>query len=743
MARPVHTPTLLQLEALECGAAALGIILGHFGRFVPLPELRRRCGVSRGGSTASNIVRAARHYGLDAKGYTKDLPGLRLLDPPYVIFWQFNHFVVVEGLTDGKAYLNDPASGRRGVPLEEFDAGFTGVVLIFQPGPAFHKGGSQPRLLPAVLARLQGHGAALAFGVLTGLLLALSTLVVSAFAGVFIDALLAGKERWLGPLLGALAVFLAVQVVLKRVEATSLRRLLLALELRLSDGFLRHLLRLPLAFYTQRFAGEVAYRIQLNHRVADILSGKLISTGVALATLAVYGAVLICGNPLLASIGLFFAAVNFLALHALTRRRVEQNLRLSQDAGKAAAVAVSGLRAIETVKASGLEPGLFARWAGYYTRFAVGQQEVERSAVTLAVLPGLFESLSVTATLVVGGLQVIGGGLSLGMLVVFVAVSRGFLAQVSELVRLGPTLQELQACLLRLDDVLVNPVEEVATAAGTPATATALSLSPPLSERGTGGEGMARLQAGLEGCALSFTHGPLDPPVLKGVNLRAKPGRRVAVVGGSGSGKSTLARVLAGLYPPTSGEVLLDGRPLSRSPADVLRHSVGLVDQDVLLFEGSVRDNLTLWDRTVSDTALWRACRDARADDVVSALSGGLDAVLQEGGANLSGGQRQRLEIARALVHDPPVLILDEATSALDVETEAAVAENLRGRGYTLILMAHRLSTVRDCDEILVLHQGEVVERGTHGELWGAGGHYARLVRTGRSQTDWGGEIHD
>jgi ATP-binding cassette subfamily C protein len=217
----------------------------------------------------------------------------------------------------------------------------------------------------------------------------------------------------------------------------------------------------------------------------------------------------------------------------------------------------------------------------------------------------------------------------------------------------------------------------------------------------------------------------------------------VAVVGGSGSGKSTLARVLAGLYPPASGEVLLDGRPLSRSPADVLRRSVALVDQDVLLFEGSVRDNLTLWDRTVSDTALWRACRDARADDVVSALPGGLDAVLQEGGANLSGGQRQRLEIARALVHDPPVLILDEATSALDVETEAAVAENLRRRGCTLILMAHRLSTVRDCDEILILHRGEVVERGTHGELWAAGGHYARLVRTGRSETDWGGEIHD
>jgi ATP-binding cassette subfamily C protein len=716
MTRPVRTPTLLQFEATECGAAALGIILDYFGRFVPLPELRRRCGVSRDGSTASKVVQAARHYGLKAKGHTKDLPGLRNFSPPYVVFWRFNHFVIVEGLTERFAYLNDPANGRRTIPMEEFDAGFTGVVLTFGPGPAFRKRGRPPGLLAGAVTRLRGHGAALTFCILLGLLLALPSLAVSAFAGFFIDAFLQGREGWVRPMLGVLALALVVLVGLKLMEAAALRRLLLSLEARLSGRFLLHLLRLPLAFYAQRFAGEIAYRMQLNHRVAELLSVKLTATAVALATLAAYAVVLMACNPLLACIGLPFTAANFLALRVMTRRRLEQNLRLSQDAGKAAAVAVTGLRAIETVKASGLEPGLFARWTGYYTHFAVARQEVESASVVLGVLPALFEALLVTAILVVGGLQVMAGALSLGMLVTFEAVTRCFLAQVSELVRLGPALHELRASLLRLDDVLVNPVEKAS--AETEAQANINQA------------GEVRLQGEVEVRAVSFAHGPLGRPVLKGISMRARPGQRVAVVGGSGSGKSTLARVLGGLYPATGGEVLLDGRPLSQIPGGMLRRSVGVVDQDVLLFTGTVRDNLTLWDGTVSDAALLRACRDARADEVVNALPAGLDTVLQEGGANLSGGQRQRLEIARALVPDPSVLILDEATSALDGEVEAAITENLRRRGCTLVLVAHRLSTVRDCDEILVLQDGEVVERGTHEQLWAAGGPYARLVRT-------------
>jgi NHLM bacteriocin system ABC transporter peptidase/ATP-binding protein len=720
MAQPVLTPTLLQLEAVECGAAALGIILGHLGRFVPLAELRRRCGVSRSGSTAAKMLLAARSYGLEAKGYTKELSCLRTVAAPYVVFWQFNHFVVVEGLTEQLAYLNDPAKGRRTVPLEEFDAGFTGVVLTFRPGPSFQKGGSPPRLWPNVIGRLRGHGGALTFCVLAGLLAALPMLGVSAFAGVFLDALLEGRERFVGQLIGLLGIVLALQIVLKLTAQAGVRRLLIALEAQFSERFLSHLLRLPLAFYAQRFAGEIAYRMQLNHQAAAVLSDKLTGTAVLLVTLTVYVVVLTSFSPLLSGTLLLAAAANFLALRALTRRRAEQNLRLSQDAGKAAAVAVTGLRAIETVKASGLEPGLFARWAGYYAHFAVALQEVEVGSMALGVLPGLVEALTVTVILVVGGFQVLAGALSLGMLVVFQAVTRNFLGQVSDLVRLGPALQELQACLQRLNDVLVNPLElegDEVTEADNSATLSTCHLTTLSSK-------------GMEARAVTFAHGPFDPPVLKAVSLRAEPSTRVAVVGSSGAGKSTLARILAGLYAPTSGEVLLGGRPLWQISTEARRHAVGVVDQDVLLFEGTVRDNLTLWDPAVNDEALLRACRDARADDVVSVLPGGLDAVLQEGGTNLSGGQRQRLEIARALVHDPAVLILDEATSALDAETEAAIVDNLRRRGCTLLVMAHRLSTVRDCDEILVLHQGEVVERGTHEQLWAGGGHYARLTRT-------------
>jgi ATP-binding cassette subfamily C protein len=712
MARPVRTPQLLQLEASECGAAALGILLGHFGRFVPLPELRRRCGVSRGGSTASRLVQAARHYGLEAKGYTRDLAGLRTLQPPYVVFWRFNHFVVVEGLTDRAAHLNDPAGGRRTVPIEEFDAGFTGVVLTFQPGPAFRKGGRPPRLLPAVAARLRGRGAALALCTLMGLLLALPTLTVAALGGLFLDALLRGRTEHFEVLLGALAGALAVQAALSLATSAAQRRLMLALEGRLTDEFLGHLLRLPLSFYAQRFAGEIASRVPLHHQVADTL-GKLPAAIVGLLTLTSYAAVLLWCSPPLAALALTFVAASGVSLWALTRKCVPQSLLASQDAGKAAAVAVAALRAVETVKAAGLESGLFARWAGYYTRFAVGRQELERSAVAVSVLPTLFEALAVAVVLVVGGLWVSGGAMSLGLLVAFATLTRVCLGQAAELVRLGPCFHDLRASLLRLDDVRTSAEAEPRDEA----------ISAP-----------ERLRGELEVRGICFAHGPFDPPSLQGVNLRAAPGQRVAVVGGSGSGKSTLARLLAGLYTPTAGDVLLDGRPLVLVPADVRQRSVALVDQDVLLFAGSVRDNLTLWDAGVSDDVLWRACRDALADDVVAALPGGLDAELTEGGANLSGGQRQRLEIARALVGDPALLILDEATSALDVETEAALMANLRRRGCTLILVAHRLSTVRDCDEIVVLRGGAVVERGTHAALGAAGGAYARLVRTEQAE---------
>jgi ATP-binding cassette subfamily C protein len=712
--RRVHTPTVLQLEAVECGAACLGIILAYYDRFVPLPELRQKCGVSRDGSKASKVVAAARAYGLQAKGFSKDLDGLKALALPFIVFWQFDHFLVVEGMADQVVYLNDPANGHRTLSREEFDYGFTGVVLCMQPGPEFRPGGRRYRLAAAVAARLRHHLGPLALCLAAGVLLTLPGLVLPVCGGIFIDhVLVQGRLHWFRPLLAVMLVALGVQLILRLLEVTALRRLRLALMAQFSSQFFWHLLRLPMAFYAQRFAGEIGYRTRINHDVAATLSGHLASTAVSLIAMGFYLAVMALYSPLLTGIGVAFAAVNFLALRALYRRRVEASLRMTQDEGKAAGVAIAGIQGIETLKAAGMETGFFARWAGYYGKGAMAQQELESSSLALGVLPALLEGLTLTLVLAVGGWFVLDGKLSIGMLVAFEMMMLAFLGPVSDLVNLGGTVQELEADLLRLDDVLGNPA--------TPLPAEAAD------------EGAVRLGGEVEVRDLTFGYSPLDPPLIKDFGLHVLPGRRVALVGGSGSGKSTLSRLIAGLFDPWAGGVRFDGSDRRKLPRPLLDNSVAFVDQDVLLFEGTVRDNLTLWDDTVPQEALVRACHDAAIADVVFALPGGLDAPLQEGGSNLSGGQRQRLEIARALVNNPSVLILDEATSALDPETEYAVTESVRRRGCTCVVVAHRLSTIRDCDEIIVLHRGEVVERGSHEELWARQGAYADLIRTEES----------
>jgi ATP-binding cassette subfamily C protein len=710
--RRARTPTVLQLEAAECGAACLGIILGHHGRHVPLAELRRACGIGRDGSKASKVVQAARTYGLEAKGLARDLDGLRGLEPPYVVFWQFNHFLVVEGFAGDRVYLNDPAGGHRTVPLKEFGEGFTGVVLWMAPGPAFARGGRRDRLTPAVVGRLRGRFGALAFCLVAGLLTVLPALVTSACTAAFVDAvLLEGRARWVRPLVWLLLAAAAGQFALQLVQAAGLRRARVALAAREAGRFVWRLLQLPMAFYAARYPGEVGHRLRLADKVAVALTGKVAGTGVDLATMALYAAVMACFSPLLTGIAAALAALNFLALRAVYARRTEASQRLAQDEGRLAAASIAGIQAVETLKASGMEDGYFAKWAGFQGRAAVARQELERSALGVGALPALLDGLTVALVLSVGGWKVMDGAMTLGALVGFQLLLHSFLAPVEELVRTAESLQELHADILRLDDVLLaEPVVGRQSSEGSP-------------------EGLdGRLAGELEVVDLSFGYTPQAPPVVEGVSLHAGPGQWLALVGGSGSGKSTVARLVAGLYEPWSGEVRFDGRPRSALPREVLTGSVGYVEQDTLLFAGTVRDNLTLWDSTVGDPELLAACRDAEALEVIQRLPGGLDAELLEGGVNLSGGERQRLEIARVLVGNPSVLVLDEATSALDVEAERRVAGNLRRRGCTCLWIAHRLSTVRGCDEVVVLEAGRVVERGPHGQLLAAGGRYAELV---------------
>ncbi|WP_324282177.1 NHLP family bacteriocin export ABC transporter peptidase/permease/ATPase subunit [Cyanobacterium aponinum UTEX 3221] len=726
----VRTPTVIQMEAVECGAAALGIILGYHRRIVPLPELRRECGVSRDGSKASNVLKAARIYGLNAKGFKKSLEEVQKLPPPYIVFWNFNHFLVVEGFVKNKVYLNDPASGPRSITLEEFDQGFTGVVLVFEPGADFTKGGKKQGIIPALTARLQNSHAAILFCLLTGLFLTIPRLAVPAFTQVFIDEVIVeGRQDWLKPLLLVMLFAVILIGVLARLRLTYLRRLMLKLSISMSGQFLWHTLRLPIGFYAQRYAGEISNRSQLNQKVANILSGQLATTIIDTVMIVFYALIMFLYDWVLTIMVIFFAAINFVALRYLARTRLDANARLAQESGKVAGVAIGGIMTIETVKAAGLESDLFSKFAGYYSKMVNAQQELSLPSQVLSSIPSLLTSLATTAILVVGGFRVMNGNLSIGMLIAYQALTQSFLSPVNNLLNFGSTLQELEADLGRLDDVLANPIDTEVERGEQVETETNTQLA-------TVNQDNFKLKGYIELRNISFGYSRLEPPLISNFSLSVKPGQRVALVGGSGSGKSTVAKLVTGLYAPWEGEILFDGIPRTRLSRAVLANSLAMVEQEIFLFAGLVRDNLTLWDSTVPEEYIIQACEDAAIHDLILAMPGGYEGELIEGGMNMSGGQRQRLEIARALVRNPSILVLDEATSALDAETELIIDRNLRRRGCSCVVVAHRLSTIRDCDEIIVLDRGKVVQRGTHEELREQGGIYAQLTSSQETEEE-------
>ncbi|KAM3091409.1 NHLP family bacteriocin export ABC transporter peptidase/permease/ATPase subunit [Phormidesmis sp. 146-35] len=713
-----QTPTLLQMEAVECGAAALGILLGYYDRIVPLAELRQVCGVSRDGSKASNILNAARSYGLKTKGFKVDLDGLRKLECPYIVFWNFNHFLVVEGFTKDSVYLNDPATGPRTVSPAEFDQSFTGVVLVGEPGPEFQPGGRKPSLTLALWERLQSSIGALVYCVIAGLLLVIPGLAMPAFSQAFVDnVLIEGRNDWLQPLILGIIFTAVLSGFLTLLQLQFLRRMKIKLAVGMSSRFLWHILRLPVSFYDQRFAGEISSRIRLNDSLASLLSGRLATTVISAVTVVFYAVVMLQYDVVLTAIGMAFVVVNVSVWRWVSRQRVDGNLRLMQEQGKVNGVSISGLQSMETLKASGLESEFFSRWAGYYAKAINAKQEMDTTNQTLGVLPLFLTSITSMLLLVVGGLRVMDGVLSIGMLIAFQSLMQRFLEPVNSLVGLAGELQEMEGNLGRLDDVLRNEIDPIVQK----------EITAPLDELSAAN---VRLQGYIELRNLTFGYNRSAPPLIENLSLALKPGQRVALVGGSGSGKSTVAKLVCGLYEPWSGEILFDGQSRAQLPRSIITHSMALIEQDISLFAGSVRDNLTLWDSTVPFSNLVRACKDAAIQEVVLSMPGGYNADLAEGATNLSGGQRQRLEIARALVNNPAILVMDEATSALDSEAERVIDQKLRERGCTCVIVAHRLSTIRDCDEIIVFDRGKVVQRGTHETLQQVEGKYLQLIRS-------------
>jgi NHLM bacteriocin system ABC transporter peptidase/ATP-binding protein len=705
--RREHLPTVIQMEAAECGVASLRMVLAHYGRWVPLDELREASGVSRDGVKASSILKTARVYGMTAKGFRQDPDEIRAGLLPAIVFWNFNHFVVVEGYAPGRWFLKDPGVGSRTVTEEEFDASFTGVVLHLEPGPDFKGGGTPPRVLTGLAQRLRHSIAGLLYVVLAGLALVIPGLAAAVLTKAFIDqVLVANQPGAIGPILALLlGAALAIGVL------TALRqRYLLALETKLSlhssGVFLWHVLRLPISFYAGRSAGEISGRVPSNDRVAVLLSSEVAAALIDSVVVIFYFIVMFGYSPALTIVGLAGVVINVLVLRAVGRRRRDENVRMLQDTGLLLGSSMSGIKSIESIKASGRESDLFTRITGLHARTVSAAQRLGRVSLPLLVVPPFLAALTTAAVLGWGGLNVITGAMSLGTLIAFQVLMNRAIEPVGRFVQLGGTLQEISGDLERLDDVLANPVEDDDASSSAQVT---------------------RLAGMLELRDVTFGYSILEAPLLDRVNLTLRPGSRVALVGGSGSGKSTISRLVAGLYEPWSGEVLFDGRPRKDWPRDTITSSLALVDQDIRLFSGTVRDNLTMWDSTIPTARIVQAAHDAAIHDQIARRPDGYSTEVREGGANFSGGEAQRLEIARALVAEPRILVLDEATSALDPSTEQLIDGNIRRRGCTALIVAHRLSTIRDCDEIIVLDRGRIVERGTHDEMIGSGGPYSAL----------------
>lgn len=711
--RRVRTPTILQMEAVECGAASLSIVLAHHGRYVPLEQLRIECGVSRDGTNAGNVLRAARSHGLKVRGFQLEAEVLRDAPLPLIAFWNFDHFVVVEGMSGDTVYLNDPATGPRSVSWEEFDGSFTGIALVFEDADDVEPTPKPPGTLSRLWARMDQGRSGLLLVLLLSFLIVVPGLALPGLQRVFVDqVLVVGRESWAVPLAAIAAAMAVLMFALVALQQHYLLRLESRMAISTSARFLRHVFRLPIEFFTQRQPADIAARMMANDRVAQILSRDLATAVVSTVMAVFFAIVLLLTDVALALIGIATALLNLLALQLVARIRRDATARLEQDRSKVVSTTYNGIALIETLKASGRESDYFARWAGMQANMVSGVQRLGVPTQMLGVVPVVLTIVSGALILLVGADRAIDGAITVGLLVAVQTLVTNFNKPIVDLADVGSRAQEASADIGRLDDVERYPA--------------ARATRPRAGVRGR----RRRLSGRVRLESVSFGYNPLVPALVEDFSLELEPGSRVALVGASGSGKSTIARMIAGLHEPWAGRILFDGLTRAEIPREVLAASIGVVEQEPFLFEGTIRDNLTLWDETVPEDVLVAALRDAAIQAEVMSRPGKLNGRVGEGGRDLSGGQRQRLEIARALAADPSILVLDEATSALDSVSEQRVDAALRRRGCSCVIVAHRLSAIRDADEIIVLDAGKVVERGTHESLLAADGSYATLIRS-------------
>lgn len=706
------TPTVFQMENVECGAASLAMILAYYKCYVPLEKLRIECGVSKDGCNAFNVANAAVKYGFKFEALKYDLEDLIAETNPCIIHWNFNHFVVYEGIKHGYIYINDPATGRRKISLEELNKSFTGIVLKFEKTEKAASSKKSKSVLDFLKKRSKNQKLPLLIMLLLGLILVVPGMISASFSRIFIDEILTSRNYdWFFPFLFVMLSTVIFQFIFSFIRNVLVNKFQLKLSIVYGYDFLERMLKLPISFYDQRYAGDLSQRIVNNDTANTFLSGRLVAIVLDFITAIFYLIFMFFYNVSLTIISVIGLSISMIATFWLASKVNDDNVKYMQDNGKMTGQLFSGIEISSTIKACGLEDRFVHKLLGLYSAMGSLEQKIGRVTQLIAFAPSTLLQITNICILMFGAVMVIDSQITMGMLSSFAVIFAAFIAPVNSLFGVFQELQSLRANLLRVQDIENYKISNRFLSKSVSSTDIDLKLSGKID---------------IEN--LTFGYSPVDKPFFKDLSFSIKPGEVVALVGPSGCGKSSILKLLSGLYLPWEGKILFDNKLAQEYPTNVLTTSLSTISQDIMMVSDTIKNNMTLWNNLTIEEDIVHAAKDACIHETISKFSQGYNYKLSQGAKNLSGGQRQRLEIARALVNNPSILLMDEATSALDPIVENQVMSNIKKRGCTCVIVAHRLSTIRDADKIICIDNGKIVQIGTHDILKNQDGMYKKLI---------------